>query len=60
MLTYDRKIAKGNLSLLAGATMLTKENRMTGTTVNDPGSDALLYSFASGNPTVVNNNEYLL
>lgn len=57
ILTYDRKVAKGNLSLLAGATMLRKGNQMTGITVNDPGSDALLYSFASGNPTVSNSNE---
>ncbi len=56
MLTYDVKISKGTLSALVGGTMLDRQSDMTGITVNNPGSDALLYSYASGNPTTSNSN----
>jgi TonB-linked SusC/RagA family outer membrane protein len=58
MLTYDTKISKGALSLLAGGTWLDRNNSMTAIQVQNPGSDALLNSYANGNPTIANNNEY--
>ncbi len=58
MLTYDAKISKGTLSVLAGATWLDRKNAMTAVKVQNPGSDALLNSWANGNPTVANNNNY--
>ena len=57
MLTYDTKISKGTLSLLAGGTILDQTIVMTAVKVQNPGSDALLNSYASGNPTTSNNNE---
>ncbi len=57
MLTYDTKISKGTLSFLAGGTLLDRKIGSTGVRVENPGSDALLNSYASGNPTTSNNNE---
>jgi len=50
-LTYVTQISKLNITALAGATFLDKKTARTGITVTDPGSDDLLYSYSSGNPT---------
>jgi TonB-linked SusC/RagA family outer membrane protein len=57
-LTYDTKITRGTLSLLAGGTILNRKTIYTSIQVKNPGSDALLNSYASGNPLVSSNNEY--
>ena len=56
-LTYESKISKGTISLLAGGTLLDRNTEVTAFTVNNPGTDALLNSWASGNPTTSGNNE---
>lgn len=58
-LTYTGKIAKGTITALAGATWLDEEYDRTLVKVNNPGSDDLLSSYSSGNPTTVgSDNNY--
>ncbi len=55
-LTYTRKISKGSASALLGGTFFDKTQDRTGTTVTNPGSDDLLYSYSSGKPTSTGNS----
>jgi TonB-linked SusC/RagA family outer membrane protein len=55
-LSYARQISKAKISALAGATFLDKKIEQTSVRVNNPGSDDLLYSFGSGNPTTATSN----
>jgi hypothetical protein len=56
-LTYKKKISGATISALAGATFLDKKIQSSAFTVNNPGSDDLLYSYSSGKPTdVLSNN----
>ena len=58
MLTYVKEIGKGTLTSLAGATFLDKTQERTGITINNPGSDDLLYSYSSGKPTSAASNKF--
>ncbi|MHC1779416.1 MAG: SusC/RagA family TonB-linked outer membrane protein [Bacteroidales bacterium] len=57
-ITYTKQILKGTLSALAGVTFLDKTQERTGITIKNPGSDDLLYSWSSGNPTSAASNKY--
>jgi len=49
-LTYDMDISGGKLSLLAGSTFLDRTREATLVKVQNPGSDALLYSWSNSHP----------
>lgn len=51
-LTYTKRINKATIAALVGGTLLKQTSNATSTTVTNPGDDALLYNFGSGNPTV--------
>lgn len=56
-LTYTKSIGKGTITALVGGTLLSQETKSASFTVTDPGDDALLYSFSSGNPFTASSNK---
>ena len=57
-ITYTTQISKAKISALAGSTFLDKSQERIGVTIKDPGSDDLLYSYSSGNPTTAASNRF--
>lgn len=49
-LTYSRKVSKANVLLLVGGTYLKENTAMNSVKIDNPGSDALLSNYGSGNP----------